>query len=461
MRCVATSLKLKYDMAVLSLTFLSLNGTGRSPRRSVRVSPSLWRGSVTAIVGASALVLTHSPALAATPFPTAPNITAVTVGAAGGELTLVYSAPVFDGGSPITAYDVSLDGGKTWYTCSGQAGLCPLGNLANGRTYSLVLRAVNAIGKGEVSNIAVGIPSVSSGGNPDKPVVLPNPRARVTAWFTGAGNNLGVSGVGSRLGVGTLPKLTFSRDIPSKVAVERHLAVTATNASGEVVGVSGAWGWLNNHSAVFRPKNWWPGNSTITIISTLNDVVLGKSGRTYLVGSQALGRNYTFMTGNGVVIKVDGSTDKKNDYVSCVRRKTFNVYLGKSGWATMSGVMVISTNKLPMHTYTSEALNITDPNDQYILKNVPWNTRLTPTGEFMHAAPWAYGRLGKWNGSHGCTNMYADDAKWIFDTTSPGDVVVYTNTGGPTVQYWNGPGGLWNIPWSTWLSKSALHNANN
>jgi hypothetical protein len=24
------------------------------------------------------------------------------------------------------------------------------------------------------------------------------------------------------------------------------------------------------------------------------------------------------------------------------------------------------------------------------------------------------------------------------------------------VESWNGPGGLWNIPWSSWLRKSAL-----
>ena len=32
----------------------------------------------------------------------------------------------------------------------------------------------------------------------------------------------------------------------------------------------------------------------------------------------------------------------------------------------------------------------------------------------------------------------------------------YTNTGGSTVQSWNGAGGLWNIPWDQWLKKSAL-----
>ena len=52
--------------------------------------------------------------------------------------------------------------------------------------------------------------------------------------------------------------------------------------------------------------------------------------------------------------------------------------------------------------------------------------------------------------------MFEADAKWIYDKTIPGDVVYYVNTGGDTVQSWNGAGGLWNIPWDQWLKKSAL-----
>ena len=52
--------------------------------------------------------------------------------------------------------------------------------------------------------------------------------------------------------------------------------------------------------------------------------------------------------------------------------------------------------------------------------------------------------------------MFEADAKWIYDKTIPGDVVLYENTGGTTVQSWNGAGGLWNIPWDQWLKKSAL-----
>jgi hypothetical protein len=52
--------------------------------------------------------------------------------------------------------------------------------------------------------------------------------------------------------------------------------------------------------------------------------------------------------------------------------------------------------------------------------------------------------------------MFEQDAKWIYDNTIPGDVVTFVKTGGDMMEPWNGPGGLWNIPWSKWLKKSAV-----
>jgi lipoprotein-anchoring transpeptidase ErfK/SrfK len=195
----------------------------------------------------------------------------------------------------------------------------------------------------------------------------------------------------------------------------------------------------------------------------MDRAVLGKSGSTYVIGSPTLGTTYTFTTARRMVIKVDGKTSQMKVYVNDKKVKTFPVSLGKQEWETRNGVKVISTRKEPKHTYTSVSLDLTSADDTahpeyYELKDIPWNTRLTPTGEFMHAAPWALSRLGRWNGSHGCTNMRVEDAKWIYDKTIPGDVSIYTNTGGETVEPGNGPGGLWNIPWDKWLKKSALRN---
>ena len=403
-----------------------------------------------------------TPALAAGVLPDAPTVTAVTGGQASGQLAVAYAPPTYAGTTPISAYEVSLNGGADWFTCAGLSGVCPLGNLVDGRPYSILLRAVNAAGPGPSTLPATGTPSMPPGTDPAKPATLPTPSVKVGGTFTGAGNNLGVTGSTMRLGVGTLPKLRFTRAIPDKAVVEKHLAVTATiDATGVTQSVPGAWGWLDDRTVVFRPKSFWPGHATVTITSDLFHAVLGQSGKVWLVGGASLKGPFTFQTDRSLVAKVDGKSDRMKVYVDGKKVKNFPVSLGQKDWETRNGVKVISTDKLPTHTYTSAALDITAADDTtnpdyYELKDVPWNTRLTPTGEFLHAAPWALGRLGRWNGSHGCTNMTVKDAKWMYTKTIPGDVVTYTNTGGSNVEPNNGPGGLWNIPWAQWLKKSAL-----
>jgi lipoprotein-anchoring transpeptidase ErfK/SrfK len=402
-----------------------------------------------------------SPSPTATPLPSvlpgAPTITKVTGGLSSGQLQVAYLPPASPGSSAVVRYDVSVDRGLNWWPCAGVAGTCTLTNLTNGSTYYVSLRAANSTGPGPASLAVTGVPSIPPGSDPAKPTKLPKPRAWVNASFDAASNKLGVDGSEVRLGVGTLPKLTFTRAIPDKAVVETHLTVKALLQDGRVRKVKGAWGWLNDRTVVFRPQNYWPGHATITVASTLDRAVMGKSGGKFVVGSGNLATTYTFRTARKLIAKVDGSTDQMKVYVDGKKVKTFGVSLGKADWETRKGVKVISVQKEPTHTYTSTALNL-DPSQEapYELKDIPWNTRLTPTGEFIHSAPWAYGRIGRYNGSHGCTNMFESDAKWIYDKTIPGDVVLYVNTGGDPVQSWNGAGGLWNIPWADWLKKSAL-----
>lgn len=421
--------------------------------------------SAVALAGSTVLVATPagadsspspspSPTVTAVTTPTAPTITNVTGGVVSGQLQVAYTPPLTDGGSAVTGYQASIDGAVTWWPCVGTTGSCTLTNLTNGREYTVFLRAVNAAGAGGVSAPATGVPAIPAGTDPDKPTKLPKPRVWVKASFNAASNGLGVDGSRTKLGVGTLPKITFTRAIPDKRVVETHLTVKAILEDGTVKTVKGAWGWMSDRSAVFRPKNYWPGHATIMITSTMDKAVMGKSGGKYVVGSPTLATTYKFRTARKFIAKVDGSKVNMRVWIDGEKVRTIPVSLGKDEWETRNGVKVISTQKEPTHTYLSTSLNL-GPEEEYELV-APWNTRLTPTGEFIHTATWAYGRIGRYNGSHGCTNMFESDAKWIYDKTIPGDVVLYENTGGTTVQSWNGAGGLWNIPWDQWLKKSAL-----
>lgn len=404
-------------------------------------------GTSPAVTVLLACLFVAPAAMAEEAVPTAPAIAQV---ATGPQVITLFYEP----GAGASSTEYSLDNGP-WTACTDPIGTCTIGGLMNGRTYRVVLRTVGPAGTSAPSTPASGVPSSPVGVDPDKPVSVAGKVRRVTARFDAAGNIPDVSGVRTRLGVGTLPSLVFSAPVARKAAVERHLVVTGTSASGVTELVPGAWGWIDDRTVVFRPQRYWPAKSTIAITSTLGDVLMGRADGRTLLGSPTLDGVYTFATARAFVAQVDGSTKSMRVWMDGDRVKEFRISLGGPDWETRNGVKVISAAKEPYKVYRSESLGITDPTQAYALPS-NWNTRLTPSGEFIHSAPWAYGRLGRYNGSHGCTNMFEQDARWIFDTTIPGDVVVYKNTGGSLMEPWNGPGGLWNIPWQKWLRKSAL-----
>lgn len=413
----------------------------------VRLPRGIRAASIVMVTAISWSVVGVTPASATTPLP--PVLIDVL---AGDRSAVIRYEPAVDGS--VTRYQASPDG-YSWFDCPDLSGTCSLSSLTNGREYQVALRAVGATGLSGPAGPVSTVPVAAPGSDPDKPQVLPRPRTRVTARFDAAGNGLGVRDPRTKLGVGTLPYLTFNRAIPYKRAVETHLVVTATRADGRTYEVPGAWGWINDRTAVFRPKDFWPGNATVRITSTLDDAVLGKAQGRYLIGASSLGTTYTFRTDRALIARVNGAKKEMEVFIDGRKRKTFDVSLGGPGWETRNGAKVISTAKEADKVYRSVSLGLTDPDDFYELP-AKWNTRLTPTGEFLHTATWAYGRLGRYNGSHGCTNMFEQDAKWIFDNTIPGDVIDYVKTGGDMMEPWNGPGGLWNIPWSKWLKKSAV-----
>jgi len=92
------------------------------------------------------VVLAHTPA--------APNISSIVPSA--GALTFKGTAPN-NGGSKITDYQYTLDGGITWFTANPRVTSSPykLTGLANGTTYRVQVRAVNGVGVGAATAVVV------------------------------------------------------------------------------------------------------------------------------------------------------------------------------------------------------------------------------------------------------------------------------------------------------------------
>jgi hypothetical protein len=106
--------------------------------------------------------------------PDAPTDLAGTAG--DGSIDLTWTAP-FDGGSPITSYNVKYDvvGGKneTIVDTRSNKSLYSLTGLTNGQTYVLSVSAVNAIGEGVYSTTTeVGLDSIDVGLPPSAPANL-------------------------------------------------------------------------------------------------------------------------------------------------------------------------------------------------------------------------------------------------------------------------------------------------
>ena len=120
-----------------------------------------------------------SDATSATPItsPGAPVLLAGSIAGGNQELDATFTAPTSDGGSAITGYEYSTDGGLNWRTRATGTTESPLvittlsadgiTTLVNGTEYSVEVRAVNSAGSGTSSGVAEGIARTS----PDAPTV--------------------------------------------------------------------------------------------------------------------------------------------------------------------------------------------------------------------------------------------------------------------------------------------------
>lgn len=86
-----------------------------------------------------------------------PGAPGVTAKGADRRTDLVVTAPTSDGGSPVSGHQYSLDGGKVWKTLEVVRGKASIPGLVNGRTYSVSVRAVNAVGGGTARTVKVTI----------------------------------------------------------------------------------------------------------------------------------------------------------------------------------------------------------------------------------------------------------------------------------------------------------------
>jgi lipoprotein-anchoring transpeptidase ErfK/SrfK len=267
---------------------------------------------------------------------------------------------------------------------------------------------------------------------------------------------------GGTYGVGQPIVIWFDEAITDKATAEKSLHVTTDQP------VEGAWHWMDDHEVHWRPKDYWPVGTKVTVDAKVYGRNLGNG----LYGQQDVSASFTI--GHSHIAIADSNTHRMKVYIDGTQVTTINgsdvtagipISMGKTGSEVGAGGQVIDfrtysgphvvTLKYEVYHMTSASFGITDKSSpNYYDVNIKKSIRISEQGEFVHLADWNIWAHGKVNTSHGCINVGPTYIYWFFDTFGAGDVVDVQNTGKP-LDVRDGLGD-WVLPWDQWLKGSAL-----
>ncbi|MGR4878366.1 Ig-like domain-containing protein [Streptomyces sp. LARHCF249] len=249
-------------------------------------------------------------------------------------------------------------------------------------------------------------------------------------------------------GAGEIVTAELSRPVPADEPLARERVEQALQVTSEP-RVEGAWHWVDASTLHYRPRTYWPAHSVVRVRSGLDGVEVGDLG--YGGPSEPL----EFTVGDRIEAVTDSAAHEMT-----VRRngriiRTIPVTTGKAGFRTRAGIKVV-LRKEPKVRMRGDTVGIKRGTKEFYDLPVRYATRVTWSGEYIHAAPWSVEAQGEENVSHGCTGMSTEDARWFFETVREGDIVEVVNSGGEKMAPFDNGFGDWNVDWGSWLAGSAL-----
>lgn len=249
-------------------------------------------------------------------------------------------------------------------------------------------------------------------------------------------------------GAGEIVTAALSHPVPAEDADVRARVEQALQVSSEP-HVEGAWHWVDDSTLHFRPRTYWPAHTVVRVRSGLDGVELGDHG----YGGPSEPLEFT------VADRIEAVTDSAAHEMTVRRNgrviRTIPVTTGKAGFLTRSGIKVVLGKEAKVRM-RGDTVGIQKGTKEFYDLPVLYATRVTWSGEYVHAAPWSVEAQGEENVSHGCTGMSTEDAAWFYETVREGDIVEVVNSGGAKMAPFDNGFGDWNMDWSTWLSGSAL-----
>jgi lipoprotein-anchoring transpeptidase ErfK/SrfK len=247
-------------------------------------------------------------------------------------------------------------------------------------------------------------------------------------------------GAGATYGVGMPVMLTFDHPIKNKAAVERALQLTTSKP------VIGAWYWDGSEQVDFRPRDYWPADTTVSFDGHLDGVEASPG----VYGVHDL--TQTFTIGESVVAVASTDMHKTEIYVDGALKYTWPISTGKTTTPTPNGTYLAVEKANPVRM-----IGGTKGTAGYYNELVNDAVRFTYSGDYYHSAPWSVVNQGTTNVSHGCVNLAPEDAQIYYDMAIPGDPITIENSqkGGNWDDGWT----EWFLSWSQYLAGSATHLA--
>jgi lipoprotein-anchoring transpeptidase ErfK/SrfK len=238
-------------------------------------------------------------------------------------------------------------------------------------------------------------------------------------------------------GVGIPIMLTFSQPITNKAAVERSLELYTSKP------VIGAWYWDGNEQLDFRPRDYWPANTTVSFVGHLN----GIEGAPGVYGTHTLTQSFTI--GQSMIAVASTSTHYTKIYIGGKLRYTWPISTGRPTLPTPDGTYLTVEKGNPVRMIGTQA--------DYYNELVYYAVRFTYSGDYYHSAPWSVAEQGNTNVSHGCVNLPPSAAQIYYNMAVPGDPITITSS--PKSGRWDDGWTEWFLSWDQYLAGSATHEA--
>jgi lipoprotein-anchoring transpeptidase ErfK/SrfK len=346
----------------------------------------------------------------------------VSVTASSGTLTGVRM--VNDAGKPVAG--VLTPDHLVWH---------PVQPLGYGRTYTLTVatRGAGGVPATQVSQFATLMPSNQT-------------KVSFTSLSEAALQD------GGTYGVGTVVVAQFDEPIADRATAERRLTVTTSPP------VSGSWHWVDNQTAHWRPEHYYSPHTSVTAEAKIYGIALGNG----LFGQEDT--KVSFKIGDAHVSIADDKTKQVSVFDNGHLVRAMPTSMGMGGTQQVDGHTLSFWTPPGIYTVLDKGNPVVMDSSTFGLpknsrlgyrETINYATRISTDGIYLHqldATVWAQGHTDT---SHGCLNLNADNARWFFDFSVPGDVVEIRNTGGPPVQL--SQGGDWTVPWDQWRGGSAIH----